>query len=770
MASLWQRFSLDTSRTTFTCIHLIMDLLQKRKKDNWAQLQKFFRKRPPLCDHISPVLIQGVMDCHENASVQLLSLIYELLTDRKLKAVPGPSAEEIMPAYAKPTAAQLVHESLKTTDDQQVSTHELSAKAANVIEGHRENLRREREVDPERFQAPPRQRTQAVRGSPRKLGKETVAPQVSFQDVNVRPIERSIGEIRSMRDLKGGGSQLNVDGSMDLKSASNLAVGVTSAPPVLTLLNRMITGSAAGRYLHDDDEGGGDTASAFVHAVLANTIPAPDVVSTFEDLTRKVTDIADSCVASPGDFFRIFSIFMPLLQTQSPQAFPHVGAFLLALGQTMVTRDPLQTRALFLEYALGLFVPILTHTPQKRRALLEIAYAFVGDGIPAHINFIKALHQKIGAMDVFVQCMAILILLERRFDADLLDLYVYYCVFGTRVVSPSVRAAALSMLPIVVAQDPRIVVHMLNYLFTLLSDPWWEVKAQLLLTFCALVPHVSDSGPNPGQRSRLLAATRELLESRTSNVQKIGLCALARLSEDREIARLFVGFLLRYPVHLRRPLLAEQHSEVVQVLGCTIGTYEYPAVTQSWDPLAVCEMLVEHAEVGGEGGAPLGNLETPHWDVFQAAVSRSFQREKLHQWAEVLVRSKLYLYVGLSDSDHYVAAIEILQAFAKQLPRADLLETFETAQSGLVMVFKDSSSACHQGAIDLLSSFAAIPDLSQDVRSLVRSVLDNGRNFVDQEGKPLAGFQVRGRICTHKLTHTAYSLSGSSTAQPNVVY
>jgi hypothetical protein len=55
-----------------------------------------------------------------------------------------------------------------------------------------------------------------------------------------------------------------------------------------------------------------------------------------------------------------------------------------------------------------------------------------------------------------------LIQYEQEFSDLLLDLYNYYCVVGISNTSPITRAAALSMLQVIVAHNYSIVVKMLG--------------------------------------------------------------------------------------------------------------------------------------------------------------------------------------------------------------------------------------------------------------------------------------------------------------------
>ena len=58
---------------------------------------------------------------------------------------------------------------------------------------------------------------------------------------------------------------------------------------------------------------------------------------------------------------------------------------------------------------------------------------------------------------MFVHCLTVLVFLEDSFNDDLLDLYLYYCMIGVGMTSPSLRAASVGMLAVLSAHSSDLV-------------------------------------------------------------------------------------------------------------------------------------------------------------------------------------------------------------------------------------------------------------------------------------------------------------------------
>merc|ERR1719197_2399834 len=90
----------------------------QRKLDNWAQLNKFFKKKGVVIDKS---LIDDVVHCKNLESpTQLIASIYTQLTGREVKLNAAPSVDAAAPgedpAYARPNATSLLNSQIRDSE------------------------------------------------------------------------------------------------------------------------------------------------------------------------------------------------------------------------------------------------------------------------------------------------------------------------------------------------------------------------------------------------------------------------------------------------------------------------------------------------------------------------------------------------------------------------------------------------------------------------------------------------------------------------------
>jgi len=134
------------------------------------------------------------------------------------------------------------------------------------------------------------------------------------------------------------------------------------------------------------------------------------------------------------------------------------------------------------DFGLPLLLPMLQGQPGRQRLVLQVVYAFSADTPAAHVGVIKGLQEALDQQATFLYALTSLVALEATFSDDLLDLYIYYGVIGLGMTSCRLRAACLSMLPVLAASDggAAVVLQMLPKLRALSADPWWvRVRVRL---------------------------------------------------------------------------------------------------------------------------------------------------------------------------------------------------------------------------------------------------------------------------------------------------
>ena len=188
----------------------------------------------------------------------------------------------------------------------------------------------------------------------------------------------------------------------------------------------------------------------------------------------------------------------------------------------------------------GIFIPRLAlpvHLPppssqfsDRRRALMRIMYSFCASDYNTHIAAIHSLQETLDHQATFLHCLTILSHLEEELSPPLVDMYLFYCVIGITMASPMLRAASVSMVPLIASSHPETVFRMLGLVLPLLlsfpvvffalspvslnnsknllaladrlrdltKDDWWEVKAQLLRSCLSLLPLVSEKEASDG--------------------------------------------------------------------------------------------------------------------------------------------------------------------------------------------------------------------------------------------------------------------------------
>ena len=76
--------------------------------------------------------------------------------------------------------------------------------------------------------------------------------------------------------------------------------------------------------------------------------------------------------------------------------------------------------------------------------------------ISHHKTLIRLVQQRLGDQRTFLHCLVGFATLEEDLllDSELMDLYMYYTTIALGMSSPSLRAAAISVLVLLVPQDP----------------------------------------------------------------------------------------------------------------------------------------------------------------------------------------------------------------------------------------------------------------------------------------------------------------------------
>lgn len=229
-----------------------------KKTDNWAQLMKFFTR---MGFPITQTMCDDVMNARPDAASALISVSYTILTQKAAPTRPAAELVDASPAFARPTASQLVRDTMHALGAKvPVDLKEKSSKAQTVVDQHNQQNRQEKMNDPSRFQAK-RNTTKLARVPARSIGSsESDGPQIQFvKEVSVKRIDDNVAQLRaskaaaaassSARGFGGTASdfpvqQANAGGGVgggaakanaDAGAAAHAAAG--NSKPVLSLLS-----------------------------------------------------------------------------------------------------------------------------------------------------------------------------------------------------------------------------------------------------------------------------------------------------------------------------------------------------------------------------------------------------------------------------------------------------------------------------------------------------------------------------------------------------
>lgn len=380
----------------------------------------------------------------------------------------------------------------------------------------------------------------------------------------------------------------------------------------------------------------------------------------------------------------------------TPEVFAAAAELLCTVGRAVVAADATLAEALMRDFGLQLLLPMFASQPGRLRLLLQVVYAFSADTPAAHVAVIKGLQEALpGQQAQFLHCLTCLVALETTFSDDLLDLYIYYCVIGLSVTSCRLRAAALSMLPVLAAsgaQGAMVVLQMLPRLTELAADPWWEVQAQLGKLSATLLPSApADAAP------KLTSLLVSILGNRCPSVQCLALSSAAPLLDGSPaLLAAFVPCLLALPQQ-QRQLLLTSTAEAVPLPVVSSVLYSLKPLPLSWTPLKVATALLDSAKA-----QQLSYLEPAHADVLGALFGAQLAPADAEAWQAWLLNGKEYVYVALCDEDLCAPIASALLALFGYLNEA-ALKTFSTLLSSMRMIFPDGPATCQATALSFLS-------------------------------------------------------------------
>lgn len=711
------------------------------KKDNWHQLCKFFKKFDVPYEQVA---IENLIHSKTGAAVKFINHCYEYLTKRKVQDLPNPPAQSRMPAFAKPTASQVIKNTTKQPEMAEVTDDaQTAALLAGAMQSHEDSMQADRSADPSRYQ-PGASHRKVLRGATRTVGAEDSQVQITFKQVNVKPIDHNVMQMRASKEMSARGG----DGGSVHESA------VQSGRPTATaaeLLNQCVEAGYAA--VGEESRNQREASAEFVERLSAGADEAV-VAAVFSEVATSAAVLADACLVQPREFMRVIELCFTALRScaDGSSAENAVVDALSVLGDRMVAKDAATTWMLFQEYGMGHVAQILTSAPSKRMACCHALYAYAEDNVGAHTQVLKQLKEALpDELGVYVHALTVLIFLERELDDNLLDVYAYYCAIGMAMPSPTLRASSIAMLASITARnldfvfapsDENATTGLFDKMEAMAEDMWWEVHAQTLVVCSALLRHLGDSGPRV---DRVLALIDLLFHADASpNVQKVGLSHLAKnLTDHPRLLDVYLDVLLALPSSARIPLLSSAGSPGDNLLPVA-GKIKLTPLPMDWPALTVARALVNALASDNADRLREEHAQTLLACVRSGATGNPFG-EDMSAWTAIFRDVQDYIFVALCDSACCEMALLILREFTFYSSLSSNILEIPTFRGTLRLLFPEEdagrvSATCQRSVCDFLLEVAAEGGEHRDV---VRAALDE---FVTKFPQQLSRWPVLSAV------------------------
>jgi hypothetical protein len=597
------------------------------KRDNWNQLQKFFR-RTGIADVVTEEEIGRMIRCEDGVSVIVMTRIYETLTQRRITQTTKKPTIGKPAGYARDTGAWKVRETLRKGgfgDDSDLNT--VSKVSRDASDEHEKSIHEGRSIDPEKFAtvsiAP--SVTQMAPRAHDSSADQTL--QVRVKEIQVKQLDRNVTHLRASKQMNGGGPSGNIPGAgsptsrharaitpagaggllddasqVSEKSNGSLGGGIAVVGPGMMLPENAVSllNSCISRIMGTHNISTWNNAidplqnmMTLLEMMKGRSSNSGDAVeglvnAALSEIRMSTQQLAEACVVTPKQFWKVSDLLTAAISSclYQSQSFATAVESFESLGRWIFQRDPRSSLSLFCDFALFKLARTLNEHPYKRLGILRVLYSFSPHDTLSHVQCIKRLQAIVPDLRVFICCLTILATLETELDVSLLDLYQYYATIGLGMPSPRLRAGAAAVMSSLYPLAGGMISPMLPQLKSIAStETWWEMHAHLL-TLCAAIldPRIpfnryemdpaTDEGAGVRVRSEDEECALEMIDiiftpSSSKTVQQWGLVTLARVTAyGDEVSMKFLDVIQAVDDDSRRFLLdlGEQKSDVRKIM------------------------------------------------------------------------------------------------------------------------------------------------------------------------------------------------------------
>jgi hypothetical protein len=741
------------------------------RNDNWEQLFRFFKKKsiPIGRSDFDPVIAASA-----GAAPALLVKCYTLLTRRTVPVFVVQEAQDVAGGGATGGKKEGAGDSAAALDASTLlpggpleSLDELSRSPAAPAASGQDAYRA---VQAARSSRP------AERAQPKAVAERAEAIPLDIAEVKARSITRNVAQLRAQQQhvqqahlqksrgttsMSGRKSSAGTEGGPSTPSLGY----VGAAKPAIDVMRPIVTA-----VLQENDQvmksldPRKDVVVSFME-LCRSLVPDEMSVRVFDGLSSQASQLADTIVKSPAEFWRVWTLYCPTLVefSENSPVFESVVYLFKRLGVLMGEADHVLTQQLMTDVGLPSLAPLLVDSAGKRDPLCELVYTYTQPAVLSRLGMLRALKEAIDRLPVYIACLSYFVPLELQaelLDEHLLEHYMYYALVALQSPQPKIRVAGLSILVTITAssnEHSQSVLALLPSFEELVHDAWWEVQAQLVLLTAHLLSHLAEGGRQEAGKvaegvptdeeavERLLLVVGRLLGSPGSSkiVLQVALCALVKiLRHYPSILPAYVAVLLRQPPGLRQRLLqgrarADEPTSPPRRLAYVMGTssrlYEESCLCDQWPAVDVARTLAEQGE-----SLQLDHFEPEHLQVLAACLPDP-DADLNEEWMVVFEKVKAYIFVALVDPALHLGATEVVKRFWLCRPQNTALRAIEASKKTLLQTLRISclryndTRRSYVSEEELLEFLREMRDAGGAISQMLQSVVDQFREAHNAE-------------------------------------
>lgn len=711
------------------------------RNDNWEQLFRFFKKKQlPISKSDFEPVSQNII----GAAQALMVKCYTLLTKRTV------------PVFTHLQASQEDQTINKASKDQPPLLSEPSQ--VEVVEEMGRSQDGGKGEDPFKGYEAARQHRPVERTAPKAVAERADAVPLEIGEAKSRSLTKNVAQLRAQQSLiqQAHLQKSRATTSMSGRRSSAGTEGGPSTPslgyvgavkPAIDIMRPVVT-----QVLQENErvmkslDPRKDVVISFIE-LCKTLVPESMCVQVFDGLSGEASQLANTMVKSPAEFFRVWTLYSSALVefSESSPVFESVVHLFKRLGVLMVEVDPVLTQQLMTDVGLPALAPLLIDCAGKRERFCELIYTYTQPQVLSRLGVLRSLKEAVDNLPVYIACLSYFAPLEVQaelLDENLLECYMYYAHVALMCPQPKIRVAGLAILVTVTGSEEhsQAALALLPSFTDLVYDTWWEVQAQLMLLTSQLLGYLAnaeDTVENQAASETLLYVVNQLFANPATSkiVLQVGLCALVRsLRHFPALLPAYVAVLLRQPCGLRQRLLQGMPKpddgslppprRLAYVMGTSSRLYEEVCICDLWPALEVAGTLAEQA-----GESQLEHFEPEHLEVLIACLPEP-DVDLGEEWLTVFEKVKAYVFVALIDPMLHLGAREVVRRFWLCRPQVTALKAIEASKKTLLQTLRINYSDTGHTRVqepELLELLREMRDAGGAIAAMLQSVVDNFR-------------------------------------------